>query len=148
MGGGTYEVYKLFDGACITAIEYDSDMISFAKEFKPWQPFPEPTILYRDAAAVLKDLARGAFDLVVVDIFELTEADDWKSSRPSHLLLQEEFIADLKCVLKQDGLVVVNAFRNPEYLANLSDHFHTETSLIGENHIGYFSHKPETESLL
>jgi SAM-dependent methyltransferase len=106
-GGEIKNIYEHFPGAKLTVVEYDPAMIELARSLSLYRPFPFPRIICENAAETLAGMSEK-FDLVIVDIF--------KGPEPSPLITDRRFLDGLRRVLADAGLLLVNAYRRPEYL--------------------------------
>ncbi len=129
-GGTIKEIYEYFPNCIIDAVDYDSQMIAVARTAKLWNPFPAPNIYEADAREFLKQVSKQ-YDLVLVDLFH--------DGKPSALLDDEIFMQSLKSAVKNGGTVLINVFRNPEYLCVANSVFSASTVLTLEsNTLGLF----------
>lgn len=130
-GGIVREIYDMWPRASITAIEYDPEMIKITHELKFYGDFPVPEIICADAGDAVPAL-RTKYDIIAVDIF--------KGGKPSHLLLQDEFLLQLKRSLSKKGVLLVNVADSREYLDPVARHFpHADLWLSAFNFVGMFA---------
>lgn len=129
-GGEVKQFYKRFPGCRIIAVEHDREMLSLARRFSLWRPFPPPRMLHADAADALASLPER-FDLIIVDIF--------RGSTPSPLLANGEFLRKLREHLAPGGVLLLNAYRKAEYLDAFGRFFGAgETWTFRLNRLGLF----------
>ena len=130
-GGILREIYDIWPSASITAIEYDAEMIKIAHELKFFGEFPIPEIICDDAGEAVPALTKK-FDIIAVDIF--------KGGKPSHLLLEQEFLFILKKTLSKKGVLLVNVADSREYLDPVAKLFtHADMWLSAFNYVGMFA---------
>ena len=141
-GCGIAEIYRSFPDASITAVEYDTEMIRLSHELMPWSEHAEPTIINADASDAIRNLAPG-FDLIVIDIFEIQATGRYKTSIPSHLLLEPAFATALRDLLAPYGVAVANVLNDMEHFSALAGAFDSsEYWKRGGNQLGAFWTRP------
>lgn len=129
-GGMVKNVYETFPHCAITAIEHDEEMIRLAKELYLCKPYPLPKIIEGDAADIVHSLEKK-FDLILIDLFQ--------GSRASLLLTDADFMRAIRAHLTQSGIVLINSFKNGEYLDEVKKTFpHSNIWTIRQNTMGAF----------
>jgi spermidine synthase len=129
-GGAVKDLYTLFPGSHITAVEYDPEMITLTRRLWLCKPFPLPRILEGDAEHIT-ELAQERFDLIVVDLFH--------GSAVSPLISQEKFLSNLKTRLSPTGIILINVFREPQTLETAHNIFkHSAHWKFASNTVGAF----------
>ncbi len=129
-GGALKDLYTIFPGCSIIAVEYDPHMVRLARELKLCTPFPLPTILEGDAGEILANVS-VRFDLIVIDLFY--------GSKVSPLVTQEKFLIDLKNCLAPNGIILINVFLQPHALETANSIFkHTSQWKYTSNTVGAF----------
>ncbi|MES2202869.1 MAG: methyltransferase domain-containing protein [Patescibacteria group bacterium] len=129
-GGGVSLLYEYFPGCTITAVEYDPVMIKLAREALTQQAVTLPTIMEMDAALVFSHIAEK-FDVIIVDLFDGPE--------PSLLSKDTTYLRALQAHLNPSGVVLLNVYKNKEYLEAASGIFGwSDVWTYKENHLGAF----------
>ena len=107
LGGGTvvHLLSEKLPEAKITGVEIDSEMVDIAKKFFKLDSIPNLNLIVADAFGVLSDpqnynLSEKSFDVVIIDIYHGEKFPDLGKSGA--------FFANLKKLVKPDGLVVFN----------------------------------------
>jgi spermidine synthase len=103
-GGAVAAIKAAYPKARITAVDYDEEMVSVAKELG----VPDDVELVVSDAQAALDSSTQEFDLILVDIFYILT--------PSPLLTKESFWGSVGRRLTKRGVAVVNVAGNPEYL--------------------------------
>jgi len=104
-GGTNRFVCRRFPNARITAIEWDPNMVTLAKELKLHEPGDLAELRIGDATEVVHQL-HGTFDLIIFDLYNGKE--------PSPLLEDSVFLSRLRTLMEPDGFFLINAFGKPE----------------------------------
>ncbi len=107
-GGVLTEIHSLFPSAAFVAVEHDPAMVVLTRELRYFAPHEEPRIIEADAAEALAAMT-DSFDLIIVDLFT--------GSRLAPIVRDPHFIADLRKNLSPNGIVLINAFFEPDALA-------------------------------
>lgn len=108
IGGGGYTLPRFYEatrGATATVLELDAELPGIAESDLGLAPGPWLTTIIGDARLSLRDLPPGSHDVVVGDAFS-------GRTVPWHLTTSE-FVADIREVLRPDGLYVVNLIDHP-----------------------------------
>lgn len=130
-GGMIADVYKLFMGARITAVDHDPEMIKITHELKYYKPFPAPDIVCADALDALQGFEQ-TFDLVAIDMFRGGEVSPHYAS--------ESFWTALKSRLNEHAIVLVNVAGSREFLEGIARQFGRADMWRTEaNYLGMFS---------
>lgn len=96
-----------FPGSRVTAVEWDEEMVKLANELGLYPQEIRPEIVIADAKDAVKTLA-GPYDLVLVDLFT--------GGKAAAAAFGEGFFDDISRLTSAEGLVIVNAFHEPELL--------------------------------
>jgi len=130
-GGMLGDVYKMFLGARVTAVDHDPEMIKITHELKYFEPFPPPDIICADALDAVRGL-ETAFDLIAIDMF--------RGGEVSPHYANAEFWDQLKKRLTEQGIVLVNVAGSREFLEGIGRHFsHADMWRCEANYLGMFS---------
>lgn len=133
-GGAVRDLYRLFPGCKITAIEYDPVMVNLAKKIHLWGSYSDPTILIGNAQEVLATITER-FDLIILDIF--------KDNKPSPALTNDVFLHAVSEHIQPGGTLLVNVCTGSEYLQKIRQLFPIwETWKRGINYFAAASHEP------
>lgn len=103
-GGMIHPLHSRFPKCEVTVIEWDPVMIQIAKDLQLYSAFP-PRIILGDALEETPKLNKR-FDLIFIDLFT--------GSKVANAVYKQTFASALARLLKQDGYLIVNAFREPE----------------------------------
>lgn len=130
-GGEVAKVHKRYPSSTLTVIEYDEEMIAFAKELKLYKPAPFPHVICADAALAVPQLSQ-TYDLIIVDLF--------KGPTPSPLSADPIFLQALETKLSDTGFMLVNVYQENKIFAHIAKKFLPLAQWKFEwNHIGLFT---------
>lgn len=135
LGGGTLPsaIAELYPNVTIDAVEIDSAVVEVARNFFNYRPHPGTSVTVADGRLFVKrrasrrarqgESAEAGYDLVLLDAFN----GDYI---PEHMMTQE-FLAELRSVMSEDGILAANTFA-------ISDLYHHESatyaSVFGQFH--------------
>ena len=129
-GSEVATLHRFFAATDVTVIEHDPVMVSLTRELALYKPFAKPEIIEGDAAQIVPTLTQP-FDLIVVDMFD--------GPNPCPVITEDVFIEQLKHLLTPSGLLVVNVYKDAQYLDKLRSHFKTfEPFVFRSNTLGIF----------
>jgi spermidine synthase len=129
-GGQVGTLHKQFLNCALTAVEYDEEMVTLARELGLHKPFPFPEVLLGDAKDVVPQIQKK-FDLIIVDLFAGPE--------PSPLGQDEAFITQLRERLTEHGVLLMNVYQRKEYLPTAQKLFAcSDLWKFRLNHLGAF----------
>lgn len=135
LGGGTLPsaIAELYPDVIIDAVEIDSAVVEVARNFFDYRPHSGTSVTVADGRLFVKrrasvrarqgETAEPGYDLVLLDAFN----GDYI---PEHMMTQE-FLAELRSVMSEDGVLAANTFA-------ISDLYHHESatyaSVFGQLH--------------
>lgn len=102
-GNAVREMSRRFHDAHITVVEWDPAMVELAKHLRQFSKKTHPEIIIGDAAEVVPKMQQK-FDLILVDLFT--------GETPEPRLASAEMIDALARILKSDGYLILNPFKN------------------------------------
>ncbi len=106
-GGQIRTLHSLFENCTVIAVEYDPTMVDLFERLRLYAPFPKPTVITGDAKHVVSQLTE-TYSLVLVDLFIGPD--------PAPFISSPEFLNNVKKLLADDGLVIINANATPRHL--------------------------------
>jgi spermidine synthase len=129
-GGEVSTIHRAFPNISITAIEFDPEMIRITKEIGLYKPFPLPTIIEGDAHEQVVKL-NEKFDIIMIDMFI--------GSKAVPFIAEDNFIEHIQRLLAPEGVVIVNVYKNVEYLEKIKSCFaYNEIWQYKQNMLGIF----------
>ena len=116
LGGGTMPnaIRDYFPNADITTVELDPKMLLAAQEFMYFKEDDKNTVVVQDARYFIRKekVRKAQYDVVLLDAFN-------GEYIPEHLTTQE-FLQEVKAILKPEGMVLSNTFSHKDF-------FHSES---------------------
>lgn len=116
LGGGTMPnaIRSYFPNADVTSVEIDAKMLEAAKEYMFFEPSKHNTVVIQDARYFIRkqQKKKAQYDVVMLDAFN-------GEYIPEHLTSQE-FLQEVKSILKPGGMVLSNTFSRDDF-------FHSES---------------------
>lgn len=134
IGGQIATLYKAFPSASLTIIEIDEAMISLCDKVHLYRPHARPRIIHANAHDFIRT-TKETFDLVVVDMFV--------GRNPDTHFSEEKEARELHRITSRNGLIVINAYENTDYLGRVSKTHHlVDQWKYKLNHLALFSAIP------
>lgn len=116
LGGGTIPgaIHSFFNNMDVTTVEIDPKMLDAARDYMNFKESEKNKVVIQDARFYIKkQAAKGVqFDIVLLDAFN-------GEYIPEHLTTQE-FLQEVKSILKPGGLLMSNTF-------SFKDFYHSES---------------------
>ncbi len=130
-GSGVRSIEQYFPEAQLSVIEWDEAMVTIAKDLQLWKR--EPVIHVGDICDIMPTLTQ-TFEVILVDVFY--------GDQPEPRLLEQKTVEDLSQLVAEDGYVVMNLSRKPEFIAALEHALTLENILhFRNNTLAIFSQK-------
>lgn len=130
LGGGTMPkaIRSYFPNSTVTSVELDPKMVTAAKEFMFFTEDTYNKVVVQDARYFIrKEQKRKAqYDVVLLDAFD-------GEYIPEHLTTQE-FLEEVKAILKPDGMLLANTFSHKDF-------FHSESATYESVFPGFCSYR-------
>lgn len=111
LGGGTLPnaILSYFPGAKVTTVELDPQMLQAAKDYMSFEESENNAVVIQDARYFIRkqQSRKEKHDVVLLDAFD-------GEYIPEHLTTQE-FLQEVKSILKPGGMVMANTFSHKDF---------------------------------
>lgn len=109
LGGGTLPnaIRSYFPSAKVTTVELDPQMLQAAKDYMFFEESKNNEVVIQDARYFIRKQQKEKYDVVLLDAFD-------GEYIPEHLTTQE-FLQEVKSILKPGGMVLANTFSHKDF---------------------------------